>query len=68
MLDIYGLIGKKKCFKGEKFKSLFWDMVTCPNEEQLKGKLEAIRLESNEAYQDLMNRGPESFCRAYIQT
>ena len=30
--------------------SLFWDMVKSPKEEQLKGKLEAIRLESNEAY------------------
>ena len=59
---------KNKGFKGEKVKSLFWDMVKCPNEEQLKGKLEAIRLKSNEAYQDLMNRGPKSFCRAYIQT
>ena len=34
----------------------------------MKGKLEAIRLESNEAYQDLMNRGSKSFYRAYIQT
>ena len=53
---------------GKKFKSLFRDMVKCPNGEQLKRKLEAIRLESNEAYQDLMNRGPKSLCKAYIQT
>ena len=43
-------------------------MVKCPNEDQLKGKLEAIRLESNEAYEDLMNRGLRSLCRAYIET
>ena len=58
---------KKKVFKMEKFKSLFWDMVKCPNEEQMKRKLEAIKLQSNEAYQDLRNSGPKSFCRAYIQ-
>ena len=34
----------------------------------MKGKLEAIKLESNEAYEDLMNRGPKYFCRAYIET
>ena len=49
-------------------KTLFWDVVKYPNEVQLKGKLEAVRLESNEAYEDLMNKGPKSFCRAYIET
>ena len=41
--------------------------MKCPNQEQLKGKLEAIRKESNEAYGEFMNRGPKSFCRAYIE-
>ena len=34
----------------------------------MNGKLEAIKLESNEAYQDIMNIGPKYFNRAYIQT
>ena len=34
----------------------------------MKGKLEAIKLESNEAYHYLMNIVPKSFCRAYIET
>ena len=43
-------------------------MVLCSNEEQLKGKLETIKLESNEAYEDLINRGPKYLCRIYIET
>ena len=34
----------------------------------MKGNLEAIKLKSNEAYQELMNKGPKSICRAYIET
>ena len=34
----------------------------------MKGKLEVIRKESNEAYEDFMNRGPKFFCRVYIET
>ena len=63
----FGKLGKKNGFKGEKLKGLFWDVVKCPNEEQLKGKLKAIQNESIEAYQDLMNRDPKPFCRAYIE-
>ena len=59
---------KKKGYKGENFNTLFWDVVKYPNEDQLKGKLEAIRLESNEAYKDFMNEAPKSFCRAYVET
>ena len=43
-------------------------MVKCINEEQLKGKLEVIKLESNEAYEDIMNKGLKYLCRAYIET
>ena len=66
----FAIFHKIRIFSGliEKFKSLFWDMVKCPNEEQLKGKLEAIRPEYNEACQDLMNKGPKYFYRAYIET
>ena len=59
---------EKQRFKGEKFKILLWDVVNCPNEDQLKGKLKAIKLESNEAYEDFINRGPKSFYKAYIET
>ena len=43
-------------------------MVKCPNEDQLKRKLKAIKLESNEFYQDLMNKNPKYFYRAHIET
>ena len=59
---------KKKRFKGEKFKSLFWDATKCPNHEQLKGKLEEIRKESNDTYEVFMNRGPNFFLKAYIES
>ena len=38
MLDIYRKTEKKKGFKEEKLKSLFCDVVKCPNDDQLKGK------------------------------
>ena len=65
VLNIFGKIGKK-IFK-EKLKGLFWDVEKYPNDEKLKGKLEVIKNESIEAYQDLMNIGPKSFCRACIE-
>ena len=34
---------------------MFWDVVKCPNVDQLKGKMELIK-ESIEAYGDLMSR------------
>ena len=35
---------------------MFWDVVKCPNVDQLKGKMELIKKESIEAYGDLMSR------------
>ena len=43
-------------------------MVKCLNDDQLKGKLEAIKPKPNEAYEDLMIKGPKYLCRAYIET
>ena len=59
---------EKKGFKREKFKALLWEVVKCPNKEQLKGKLELINMEPIEAYEDLINRGPKFFYKEYVET
>lgn len=56
----------KKQFPGPKLKSLFWEVVKCTNETEFNSKMSQLKDESNEAYEQFMDKDPKRFCKSLI--
>ncbi|XP_057766350.1 uncharacterized protein LOC130986841 [Salvia miltiorrhiza] len=58
----------KKQHKGITLKNMFWNAVRATYVEQYKLAIEDIKSEKPAAYEDFIERGPQKFCKAFLNT
>ncbi|XP_057811287.1 uncharacterized protein LOC131025510 [Salvia miltiorrhiza] len=58
----------KKQFKGVALKNLFWQAVRATYVEEWDAVMETLKTENMMAYDDLLNRDPTRFCKAFFST
>lgn len=58
----------RKKFSGVKYRNLFWKAAKATYPAQFDAVLNDIKAESMDAYKHLMDRNPESWSRAFLQT
>ncbi|XP_057772531.1 uncharacterized protein LOC130992076 [Salvia miltiorrhiza] len=58
----------KKKFGGSKFKSLFWKCAKSNTTSQFQDKLEQLKKESTQAFEDFCTRNPRSFCKSLLSS
>ncbi|CAI9292586.1 unnamed protein product [Lactuca saligna] len=58
---------KKKGFTGVEFRRLFWRAVKATTDSNFRSYMREIRTMSTEAYEHLIERDPNTWCRAFFE-
>ena len=58
---------KKKGFTGVEFRRLFWSAAKATTDSNFRSYMREIRTMSTEAYEHLIERDPNTWCRAFFE-